>query len=573
MSTIDILKNEMKKNISEIQALAVTLMNSPVNSEPDPKELYSAASQQPTVVVSDEKLKGKPDTNLLVSFSGEDVSTANWSVKIVPSVQEGCCCEETAEEREYLVSVVREASYELLQREMVTQTAYLTDNPEFNCMIKMTVPVQFAKMAYDFGVHYYPCDEKNEKSYAKSKNIDMPAIRIVCFPDWVNEEWLYWKSGGKDSSETEPPRIMMIYDVETNSAFLLGAKSFSEIKKAVKILAWNSGVNNCDALPVNAAAKTLRVLKSGKTIDTTFLTFGIDCKERNFIGSNPHSNKLKGKSEAAFLSGNSGLLLLSHVQGRKKSTVSFADTFSGSINTLKTRCGSKYDLISCENLAVEKDEKGDKKVILNEVMSPAGSVIAEFNQEEKDLSLPEYFVFLTKDETLPPVSMVKDLSLIASLWFSYSYECDCCGEMKVVPGSNPDAVWDISRELEIFDKAVKKIKPKLLVLNTGCFLGTDSKGIEIGSEIALEAYHKIAKGEVKWKEWKLVPGFYVPDKNTFKTVRKDYDTVFDVNKATQNQLFIDILRDNIECKIEYLRYFDSANEYVAPFYRILSKLI
>ncbi len=573
MSTIDSLKNEMKKNISEIQALAVTLMNSPANSEPELSELYSLALQQPSVVVSDEKVKGKSDENILVSFTGEDVLTANWAVRTVPSSDEVCCSPELKEEKEYLTDVVREASYELMQREMVTQQAYLSDNTEFNFLLKITVPSHYAKMAYDFALHYYPCDEKNEKAYSKSKKIDMPAIRIVCFPDWVNEEWLYWKSGGKECCEIEPPRIMMIYDTDTNTAFLLGAKSFSEVRKAVKVLAWNTAINCCDALPVNGVAKTLRILKNSKPLDTTYLTLGVDCCERSFFGLNAHSDKLKGKNEAAFLSGNSGVVLLSNIQGRKKATVSFADTFAGSVNSVKSAFGSKFDLLSAENLPVEKNEKGNKFVLTNDILGPAGTLMTAFEQEEKDLSLPEYFVFLTKDETMPPVSMVKDLPMIVSLWLSYSHECDCCGDMKIIPGANPYAVWDINKELEVLDKAVKKIKPKLLIFNTGCFIGAGSKKTEVSNDIILSAYHKVAKGEVKWKEWKLVPGFFVPDKNVFKNIRKDYDTVFDVSKVEENDLYLDIMRDNFESKVEYLRSIGASNEYIAPFYRILSKLI
>jgi len=573
MSTIDILNNEIKKNISEIQALAVTVMNSPANSELDVKELYELSAQQPSVVISDEPVKGEIGAKVLVSLTGEDVSAANWAVKIVPAVKDACCFEDLREERDYLTSVVREAAYELIQREMVSHKAYLTDNAEFNALVKLTVPAQFAKLAYDFANHYYPCDEKNEKMYAKSKKIDMPAIRIVCFPDWVNEEWLYWKSGGDDNGEGEPPRIMMIYDVETNTAFLLGAKSFSEVRKAVKVLAWNTAITKCDALPVNGVAKTVRVLKGGKPLDTTFVTLGTDCDERSFFGSNNHDDKLKGKNEEVLQGGNSGVVLLSHIQGRKKSTVSFANTFFGSIEGVETRFGSKYELISGENVPVTQNEAGAKNVLVNQILSPAGKLQTRFVQEEKDLSLPEYIVLLTKDVTMPPVTMVKDSDVMTAAWFTFSMECNCCGDLKVVPGVNPNAVWDISKELEIFDKVIKKTKPKMIILNTGTFFGADGADIEITSDILLSAYLKIAKGEMKWKEWKLMPGYFVPDKNIFKNIKKDYDTLFDVNKVSANELFVDILRDNIEKKVDFLRCMESSNELIAPFYRILSKLV
>jgi len=56
MSTIDFIGVETKKNISEFQALAVTVMNAPASVEADAQALYNAALEQPTVVVTDQTL-------------------------------------------------------------------------------------------------------------------------------------------------------------------------------------------------------------------------------------------------------------------------------------------------------------------------------------------------------------------------------------------------------------------------------------------------------------------------------------------------------------------------------------
>jgi len=78
---------------------------------------------------------------------------------------------------------------------------------------------------------------------------------------------------------------------------------------------------------------------------------------------------------------------------------------------------------------------------------------------------------------------------------------------------------------------------------------------------------------MKWKELKLMPGFFVPEKNTFKSIKKNYDTVFDYKKFETDEIFIDLLRDSVEQKIDYLRSLDAPSALMAPFYKILNKLV
>jgi hypothetical protein len=53
MITVDSIGTEMKKNVSEFQALAVTIMNAPASVDADIKAAYEASVQQPTVVLTD----------------------------------------------------------------------------------------------------------------------------------------------------------------------------------------------------------------------------------------------------------------------------------------------------------------------------------------------------------------------------------------------------------------------------------------------------------------------------------------------------------------------------------------
>jgi len=584
MSTVDFIAAGTKKNVSEIQALALTVMNAPATSAVSVDELYSAAKQQTTVVVSDRNMPKFDETfsgnaTVLSNFTCENTSDSDWFVKTVPTTEEALANPDSADEREELLDIVRRAAYDLIQREMMLHSVYLTDNPDFNCRIDVVVPTQFPKLLLDTAIHFYPINETTLKTYTKSRKTGMPAIRIVCYPEWENEEWLYWKSKAHNETEDEPQKFMMIYDTETNTAFLLGAKNFSEIDKAVKILAWNTGIETPtgDLLPVNGTAKTITLTKTvnkkSESNSTTFLTVSTCECERDFFGLNAHAAETpaKGETISVTASGNSGLLMVVSGQNKKKSLINFGRNRFESIDCAAVSTKGTPEIVSAENLALINTADGKKDFDLNPLLSPNAQIHTIFNQEEKDLSMPDYIVLLVKEESLPPVMMIKDADLIASTWFSYTTECDCCSDSKIIPGGNSDATWDVATEIELFAKAMRKGKFKLILVNTTPYTN-GTKGC-LSDELVLATYMKIARNEIDWKEWKTLAGLMLPDKGTFKNVQKDFDAVYDMAKFSADPMYKDLLRDSVEMKIEYLRTIDAPVTLIAPFYKMLAKLV
>ena len=584
MSTLDFIEVGTRKNVSEFQALAVTIMNAPASSEISVKDLYAAAMQQTSAVFSSQTMPKidesfPEDANVISDFTGEDSCDTDWFVRIVPTREEALENPDSADEREELLDIVRRASFDLIQREMLVHSVYLTDNTDFNCKIDITVPTQFPKLLLDTAIHYYPIDEKTSKNYAKSRKIDMPSIRIVCYPEWENEEWLYWKSKAHNETEEEPPRLMMIYDTETNTAFLLGAQNFSEIRKAVKVLAWNTAVEatNGEFLPVNGTVKTISIKKTvnkkSETSATTFMTVSCCEDERSFFGLNVHASETPAKNEeiSVTTSGDSGLLMIASTQNKKKFVINFGRNGFGSIDSVIASSKTEPQIVSAENLALVKTASDKKEFILNPMLSPNAKIHTLLTQEDKDFPMPEYLVLMVNDGALPPVSMIKDPDLITSMWFSYTTECDCCSDSKVIPGGNSDATWAVDSEIEVFTKIAKRGKFRLIVVNTEPY--SDSTRDSLADELLLSVYTKIARNEIAWKEWKALPGFNLPDKGTFKNVKKDFDTVYDTAKFSADPVYKDLLRDSLEMKIEYLRTIDAPQALTAPFYKILAKLI
>ena len=584
MSTVDFIAMDAKKNVSEFQALVSTIMNAPATSTATAEELYTTAQQQTTVVISDQiapQIEGvlPENSNLISNFTGEDTDGLDSFVKIVPTMEEASSNPDYADERAELLDIARKVTFDLVQREMTLHSVYLTDSTDFNCRIDIVAPYQFPKLLLDTAIHYYPIDEKTTKNYSKSRKLEMPAIRIVCYPEWENEEWLYWKSKAHNETEDEPQRFMMIYDLETNTAFLLGAKTFAEIEKAIRVLAWNTAVEagKGELLPVCGTAKTIDFTKTvdkknETTTSTTFLTISTDANERGFFGLNIHASENTGKGEkfSVSTSGNSGLLMLVAGQNKKKSLISFGRNRFGTMDVTSAFTKGAVAPVSAENLALVKTAAGKKEFAINPLLSPCAKVHTVFEQEEKDLSMPEYIVMIVRDAALPAVTMVKDADLVQAMWFSYSTECECCADSEVVPGGNADATWEVGSEFDLFSKALKKGKFKLVLINSTPYT-KDSKTLD--DDLVLSVYMKIAKNEMAWKDWKILAGFNVPDKGVFKNVQKDFDNVYDPHKFMGNDLYTDLLRDSIEAKIEYLRTIDAPVNLINALYKSLSKLV
>ena len=81
MSTIDFAVKNLKKNISEIQGLALSVINGPASIDVDIKKAYEYSIQQPTVVITDTNVvkteSVEDDQKIIVNLTGEDTVAAS----------------------------------------------------------------------------------------------------------------------------------------------------------------------------------------------------------------------------------------------------------------------------------------------------------------------------------------------------------------------------------------------------------------------------------------------------------------------------------------------------------------
>ena len=583
MTTKDFVTQNERGTVTEFQALSVTLSNSNKVTVFSEQELYDLATEQLSVIKTDMDMPTMPnreaaEAKVLANITGQDSRLSDWAVRVVPQRNE---LEDYAaeEEREELLAIVREATHDLMHSELSKTTAYFSHHSGFMGTIEMVLPIEYAKLAHDFSLAFYPINDASKKMYKRSKPLNEDAVRLVVFPDWVNEEWLYWKSGTAGQEEydqIEPPRIMMIYDVESNTAFLLGARCFLEVKKAAISIIGNMAVRQKLALPLNGASQSFNMLQGSKMVQTNFAMIGLSGTGKSTIASCLHETHVRSsKKESVQVGGDDSLLMMvGNINGRKMGLLSLESAYFHTTNDIKTKSAVKKQILSAENVMVSRDEKDKKILVYQSALDEEGRVLLKPLTEDgmiDHLNLPDYFVMLTHDPLLPPAMLIKDTSLMKAMFLSYGTDTDTGYHFE--PSANPHTLWPLGDELALFEKAYTKTKFKMLILNTDSFYRTSKNNADIPKEISAGILLRMAKGEVKWKDWSAtMPGFFLPDKNSLKNLRKDYDALYDPEKIKDKDKYRAALRARTEQRLTYLQQLGTPEALHVPFFRILSRL-
>jgi phosphoenolpyruvate carboxykinase (ATP) len=577
MSTFDFVKIEKNEELSEFQTVAEFLMNCPVVEEPTEEELFKFVTQQQSVVLSDIKMAknscfDSENKFVPVNFTGESKGVSIWTEKVVNLIEDA-----DKGMREEYNKIIREASYELMDRNLVKVSAYFSLNKEFSGLMDFLVPKDFSKQAYDFLLNFIPVNETTLKLYSKTKPLNKNKLRIVSYPDWVNDEWLYWRSRNSgidfNMSDPEPQKSLMIYELKSNTMFLLGCRTFDEIKKAVLSTVWNISIELKKGLPVFGGSSKIDTIVKKKKTTVNFVTISDNDKDRTFFVLNSFDKYLNKKNDESVESGSDlGQLMLTEITGRKEGMVGFSKSFFIGSSDFPGNIDCKNCLVSGENTPVFKNEKNEKDIILSKAPGMASKIMIAreslgFATETQDLSLPEYFVLLMRDELLPPLVNVKDKNLFTAFYFSYISKRECINSV-FLPGANPFRVWNIFDEVELFEDFIKKTRPKFIIINPGKFLDKD-----INDNFLASIYPKLAKDEIKWKDWKNYSGLQLPEKGIFKNIIKNYDQDFNPENLKNKEDYNSKLLLQLEKRISFLKTLGFSEKYIAPMYKILLKFL
>lgn len=624
------------REISRIRAAAVTLSSgSRVQHNPTMDELYRMSMEQPTCIVTDVPMADpghvglSPDHDrVLVSFTGQDTARSAWARLLTPQAAEIEKHPELLDTKDRIERLVREVNFHMMQNDIVHTEVYFGRNTEFMGKIHFLVPRKYAKLAFDLNLNFVRPSPETDALYRASKRLKIPDIWLVCQPDWVNPSWQAWRhrvaptDNKRVARDPEPKRIMMVFDTQNYTAYLLGARYFGEAKKACLTMIWDAAIKSGIGMPIHGSSKTLyihpstieeqnettsaakadeqtekdpaRKTKNNKEEEvepTTFITIGLSGSGKSTIGNHPHHEMLDATLGEHTRVGNDDALVVLYENGEgAKGTIGLENGCYNKSNDYLPGSAYARTVQSAENVMVTRDDRGHCFIIHEDVLNGNGRVqTARHMLEGADLDLdtpaPNYLCLLMKDETLPPLMRLHDPQLMVSMYMclasrSTSAEnipIDQMGKLRMIPGANPFNTWGMQHEAESLEKLFNAVGCEGLILNTGGFF-IDAEHNERGEtrkvpkELSLSIYPLIARNQIKWVDWEQLPGTQIPAPGSFDMIEPDYDALFNPTKLEDGHRYCELLRERLFERLRFLMQIKIDRRYALPLRKAIYQL-
>lgn len=581
-----------------------------------------AASQSTTIVtdvpMADPRSLGLSSGHdrVIVSFTGQDVARSAWARLIAPQPAEIQRNPSLLDTKDRIERLTREVNFKLLQMDLIHTEVYFGKNSDLMGKIHFIAPVEYAKLAYDLNLNFIQCNPETKLIYDRSKKLPIPDLWLVCYPDWVNPVWQAWRNRvgpadmRKNTQDPEPKRIMMTFDIPHSTAYLLGARYFGEVKKACLTMIWDAAISAGIGMPIHGSAKTIYLKPRPKGVQngvrngvsrteeiepvdvtseerpqeevkttaivphataskaelegTTFITIGLSGSGKSTLGCDPHKEYLREEDgEHIHIGNDDALVILNQPESIKRATVGLE---SGSYNKSNDYTpGSFYlkTVQSAENVMVARGPQGRLLALHQDILNGNGRVQTARHMlpgadQNLDTPWPDYISLLMKDETLPPLLMIEEPTLLVSMYMCLATRSTTAenipisemNKLKMVPGANPFNTWGLQQEAECLEEIVGRIKCKGLILNTGGYF-IDAENMDAGhtqkvtKELSLSIYPMLARGLVKWVKWEHFPGVPIPAPGTFDHVYPNFEKEFNPLRMKDSETYYELLRQRL----------------------------
>ncbi len=542
-----------KSEFSRIRASAEILKSAKkIIYNPSISEIYNLAEKGINTIITDvpipkvavEKLGLSADQNrVIVSYTGQDVGRSAWARRVLQDFD--------PDTQDKFERIVREVNAKLLSRKLLYTEVYIGKSEYFMIKASLILPVEWAKLALDFQANFIPVNEQTTEVYKKRK-IKAPEIKIVIFPEWEPT-----MVRGQDNKPILPelPRLTMLFDREYNTAYLLGARYFGELKKAALTLTWKTIVMNGHGAAIHGSSKYMKVKKGDKLERVVFITIGLSGTGKSTIGLSSHEGYLDPeKGECVRIANDDALAVLFDYPV----TLGFEE---GCFNKTDSYTPDNYmvnTMVTAENVLVYQDENGRRLILHEDTYSPNGRCVTyrqalKGASEDVNVPWPNYITLIMRDETLPPMSLVEDPILAAALFMSLSTKpsgaenipLEEMKKLKIVPGANPFIIYPLTLEAKTVSKMISVTGAKCLVFNTGDFFVDANERVDIPPSVTLSFYPKVAREEIEWEEYR--PGLKIPKFDN------EYSQKYDPRNVKDKKTYRELFNGRIQTRIDFLK--------------------
>jgi phosphoenolpyruvate carboxykinase (ATP) len=550
----------MKNGFTEIRAAAEVLRcASNVIYDPSISEIYDMTAKSINVVVSEVKIPAvameklglrKDQDKVIVSYSGQDTGRSAWARRLVHEADAGL--------RDKYARLAREADMNLMARPLIYTEAYVGKSERFMVKATLVVPKEWAKLALDFQANFIPVNKETMAVFNRRK-VKLPDIKVVVFPGWTPDMVRDQKN---NPIIPDLPRLCMLFDSEGDTAYLLGARYFGEVKKATLTLAWKAVVANGLGCGIHGSSKLLHVKGKSGFEDVVFITIGLSGSGKSTIGLSIHEGQMR-KGESVKVANDDAVAVM--FDGNV--TVGFEEGCFNKTDDYKPGSYMLETLVTAEDVLTYRDEKGRIGVMHEDVFVGNGRCITyrpalKGASEDVNVPWPSYITLIMKEETLPPMMLVKDPPLIAALFMSLSTKPGAAenipveemGKLKIIPGANPFIIYPMQLEADTVMKMIKTTGCKGLIFNTSEFYVDAAKRTKIPKEVTLSFYPKVARDEVEWEEYRA--GLYLPRFDA------EYADKFDPRRVPDKEGYRKLYNERMDQRIAFLKKLSLSDDFI-----------
>lgn len=554
-------------DMSPIRAMAESVLNGQ-NASGLPRlvsaaEVYDLACEMPFVSVTDlpmhkgaiERLGLSADAMVINDNHGDVVGRSAEARVFYHRIPK--------EEQTALESMLREAIYDLqMNHDLMVAESVVGTHPDMMLKARMAAPAEDASNVFSWFANYSPLT--SVPAYDNSKELDIPDILFVSYPDWQPDlEYMaqLYPKWVEDPVKHRWFRGCVVVDEKNKTIFNLGLKYFGERKKGTLTMAWTAGM---DLGAVAAHGSIKEIDFSGAK--------GFEDRGKQVISFYGLSGS--GKSSHGNSHDNGGTL-----PDGVKVTIAHDDAFQ--IDYQNKICyvwePSLFDktdareldnpdweyLISTQNMLV-CDVDGKRVPYGQDVRNKNGRAI--FSREllgatTDAIGFPNHVNWLLKDTTMPPICRVTDQSLAVALGATLMTKRTAAEnvspeemkKVKIVPFANPFRVYELWRDCLGY-KAVFEAGANCFVWNAGgngLWKSSDKDQEPIPLQTSLQLHTLVLTGQIEWEAHPYIPGMEVPTKAIDQFLPGYYDTYNLTTRQNQDE-YLALLEDRFAQRRKFL---------------------
>ena len=556
------------REMSQVRAVAETLMNSSKVRKITAKEAYEMSKKQPGISETDlliypayAKEIGLPEGSKVLNdchgnIVGRTAKARRFYNRLEPK------------DKDKVDGDLREAVFQMEQYPLVKAEAVLGMDKDL--MIKATFVTTESDV---FNVFNWLCNfrpyETVEKEYLKSAEVPILDIILVAFNEWTCDDPFYNNVGA--------PQLALVDEIQ-NVVFCLGMRYFGERKKNTLTMGWTSGIK----LGLAACHGGIKEIDFSTCDDKSYHSLGkrsIAFFGLSGTGKSSHTNS--HTNGGSLPKGFSKVVLHDdafQIDVENNICRGWEPTFFDKTDSREPFNKDWDYTISLMNHTV-MDFGGKRLPVGFDIRNANGRALISRDVIGKSVnrcSFPKAVTWLMKDSVLPPIIKFTDKNLAVAMGATLMTErnkaenisAEELNQLVFEPFANPFRIYELFKDVEAFLKIADNQADFYSFNSKGYWKSSDANVSKIPLATSLKIQTAILTDALEWEPWEFITGTFIPTAESIHKIIPDYYQNYDHRKIENFEEYKALLYDRIHLRIFFLKQSDVATK---P--ELLNKLI